>query len=195
MTIERKLLLGERKGLPDDLLVIARSHPRDTWEGHENLTDLARFWLRRHDMFRDLGAMLNGGMERYREGELDAGGLTGWFLPRLNFFIQNLEGHHQIEDQHYFPQFRAAEQRLAKGFDLLDSDHHILHDALVRNAEKARELLEAMGADKDRHRRATDGFATDTANLVTLMMQHLEDEEDLIVPIILKRGEGELGIS
>ena len=44
-----------------------------------------------------------------------------WFPPRLQFFLQQLNAHHQIEDLHYFPVFQAAEARLAHGFDVLES--------------------------------------------------------------------------
>jgi hypothetical protein len=34
----------------------------------------------------------------------------------------------------------------------------------------------------------------DTEGLVAMLLRHLEDEEDLIVPVILDRGEASLGL-
>lgn len=187
--------LDGRKGLPSDLRVLVEKYPRRDWQRHRNLGGMAQFWLRRHDMFRDLGGMLNRGMLKYREGELSANQFTDWFFPRLNFFLQNLHGHHQIEDYHYFPVFREAEARLARGFDILDSDHHILHDALEANADSARSFLSLLDGDHDKLRFAADDYAVNTEYLVSLLTRHLEDEEDLIIPVILDRGEQELGIA
>ena len=192
--MQRTLSLEERTGLPDDLRFLVAQYPRETWQNHANLGGMAQFWLRRHGMFRDLGALLNRGILRFREGELDRAEFTGWFVPRLNFFLGQLSGHHQIEDHHYFPVFRRAERRLARGFDILDRDHHILHDALDSNASAMRELLRLLHDSPQSGQSAADAYADNTYSLVAMMMRHLEDEEDLIVPVILDQGERELGI-
>ena len=48
------LALARRSGWPDDLRVLIARFPREQWEGHANLGEMARFWLSRHDMFREL---------------------------------------------------------------------------------------------------------------------------------------------
>ena len=79
-----------------------------------------------------------------------------FFAPRLRFFLQNLEGHHQIEDLHFFPLFRAAEKRLVKGFDVLESDHEAIHAEIIRTVESANDLLRTIESDDDARRKATD---------------------------------------
>lgn len=183
-----------RPGLPEDLRYLVEKYPRETWAGHANVGGMAGFWLQRHDMFRELGTMLTGGIADYREGRQDAQGFARWFAPRLRFFLQHLEGHHQIEDLHYFPAFARAESRLKRGFEILDSDHHAIHEALERNAEAANVFLRALQESEDRRRFAADAYADENARLVAMLTRHLDDEEDLIIPLILDKGEAGLGV-
>ena len=165
---------------------------------HANLGATARFWLGRHDMFRELGTALTAGLADHREGRVDVFAFRGWFAPRLSFFLQNLEGHHQIEDQHYFPVFQAAERSLAHGFDLLENDHLVIHDDLLSTAETANGFLvaeaQSEGQAGDAVRRAADAYGDASERLLRRLVRHLEDEEDLIIPLILDRGEPAIGI-
>ncbi|MEO5322676.1 hemerythrin domain-containing protein [Mesorhizobium sp. CC13] len=183
-----------RTGLPDDLRWLVERYPREDWLGHDNVHGMASMWLKRHDMFRELGGMLTEGIGDYREARLDAQGFARWFAPRLNFFLGNLDGHHNVEDQHYFPVFADAEKRLKRGFEILDADHHLIHEALARNAEAANAFIRALGEDADRQRFAADSYADENARLIAMLTRHLADEEDLIIPLILDRGERDLGI-
>lgn len=186
--------LETRSGLPDDLRWLVEKYPREDWLGHDNVHGMASMWLKRHDMFRELGGMLTEGIDDYREARLDAQGFARWFAPRLNFFLGNLDGHHNVEDQHYFPVFADAEKRLKRGFEILDADHHLIHEALARNAEAANAFIRALGEDADRQRFAADSYADENARLIAMLTRHLADEEDLIIPLILDRGERDLGI-
>ena len=189
MTDDGSLDLERRAGLPADLLHLLAKYPRESWAGHDNVHGLASMWLQRHDMFRDLGGLLTGAIGDYREGRTDARAFAGFFAPRLQFFLGQLDGHHQVEDMHYFPAFARAESRLKRGFDILDKDHHLIHDALERNAETANAFLRALSANEDRLRFAADGYAAENERLVAMLARHLADEEDLIVPLVLDRGE------
>jgi hypothetical protein len=51
---------------------------------------MAQFWLQRHDMFRELGGMLTQSVAEYREGRLEAQPFAAFFVPRLQFFLQQL---------------------------------------------------------------------------------------------------------
>lgn len=186
--------LETRAGLPDDLRWLVEKYPREDWQVHDNVHGMASMWLQRHDMFRELGGTLTGGIGDYREGRLDAQGFARWFAPRLNYFLGNLDGHHNVEDHHYFPVFANAEKRLKRGFEILDADHHLIHEALERNAETASAFLRALKESEDRQRFAADAYAEENARLVAMLTRHLDDEEDLIIPLILDRGDRELGI-
>jgi hemerythrin-like domain-containing protein len=192
--IDANFTLGQRKALPADLRYLLERYPREQWQGHANLGGMAQFWLQRHDMFRELGATLTQSVAEYREGRLEAQPFASFFVPRLQFFLQQLGGHHQIEDLHYFPVFVQAEAGLKRGFDLLDSDHHVIHEALERNAHGANAFLGKLREGRDAARFAADDYAGDTEGLVAMLLRHLEDEEDLIVPVILDRGEASLGL-
>lgn len=193
MTDDDPLGLERRDGLPADLLYLLAKYPRESWAGHDNIHGLASMWLQRHDMFRELGGVLTTAIAEYREGRNDARAFAGFFAPRLEFFLGQLNGHHQVEDLHYFPAFARAESRLKRGFDILDRDHHHIHDALETNAETANAFLRALGGGEDRQRFAADAYAGQNERLMAMLARHLDDEEDLIVPLILDRGEHGIG--
>jgi iron-sulfur cluster repair protein YtfE (RIC family) len=186
--------LARRSGWPRDLRLLIARYPREQWEGHANLGEMARFWLQRHDMFRELGAMIGTIAGQFRAGTLSAADFPRQLAPRLQFLLSQLNAHHQIEDLHFFPVFRAAEARLARGFDVLEEDHHAIHADMARTTETANALLRALSGDADALRRASEDYAGASGALIKGLLRHLEDEEDLIVPLILDRGEAALGV-
>ena len=44
--------LARRSGWPEDMRVLLDRYPREQWNAHANLGQMARFWLSRHAMFR-----------------------------------------------------------------------------------------------------------------------------------------------
>jgi hemerythrin-like domain-containing protein len=202
VTIERArsaeieaLALAHRNGWPEDLRVMLSRYPREKWESDANLGDMARFWLSRHAMFRELSATIEQVTEQFRAGKLPPLEFARQFVPRLQFILDQLNVHHQIEDFHYFPIFRAADARLSLGFEVLEGDHHHIHGDMARTAETANALLQALRGDADTLRRCSDGYANASAVLLKGLIRHLDDEEDLIVPLILDCGEEELGVA
>lgn len=188
------LALETRDGLPQDLRFLLEKYPREVWLDHRNLGDMASFWLQRHNMFRELGGMLNDANDQFRNNKIEAPQFTAFAVPRLQFFLQQLNAHHQIEDHHYFPVFSAAEARLAPGFELLESDHHVLHENIVKVVETANALLGDMQQNGDL-KGSLPRYSESAHKLIASMLSHLRDEEDLIVPLILDRGERELGVA
>ena len=201
MTIEKPqsadldaLALARRTGWPEDLRVLVARYPREQWETHSNLGEMARFWLSRHTMFRKLSAGIEGITGHFRAGHLSPLQFAHEFTPRLQFMLDQLNVHHQIEDLHYFPIFRQADARLAPGFDALEGDHHHIHGEMARTATAANALLQALQAGGDTLRRCGDAYADASGALLKGLIRHLDDEEDLIVPLILERGEEALGV-
>jgi len=192
--LDLNLLLEQRSGLPADLRFLADKYPREDWQAHDNIHGMANMWLQRHDMFRDIGGILTGAIADYREGRTDAQGFAKFFAPRLNFFLGHLDGHHNVEDAHYFPVFAKVETRLKRGFEILDADHHTIHEGLERNSDAGNAFLRALGETEDRQRFAADAYADENTRLVAMLTRHLADEEDLIIPLILERGDRGLGI-
>jgi hypothetical protein len=188
------LALATRTGLPDDLRLLLARYPREVWSGHANLGEMATFWLSRHAMFRELGATLDEASARYREGGIGAQEFAQFFAPRLQFFLQQLHAHHHIEDDHYFPIFRRADPRLVRGFDMLDGDHDALAAAIEHSVVTANDFLRALAGPPDGLQPAAEAYAQSGGVLLRGLIRHLDDEEDLIVPLILDRGELALGV-
>jgi hemerythrin-like domain-containing protein len=185
--------LDTRSGWPADLRLLIDRYPREVWEGHANLGAMAQFWLARHDMFREIGTALEQANAAFRDGTASAQDLRAWFPSRLQFFLQQLNAHHQVEDLHYFPVFQAAEARLAHGFDVLETDHRVIHEQIDATVEAANVFLRTAIND-DAMRGASERYATQNDALLRLLAQHLADEEDLIIPLILDRSEAALGV-
>jgi len=188
------LALDTRSGLPEDLKHLIARYPRDVWIAHDNLGDMAKFWLSRHAMFRELGTTLDQANAHFRNDKLGAREFAGFFAPRLQFFLQQLHAHHHIEDDHYFPIFRRADERLIRGFDILDRDHDTLGAGIEASVTAANRFLRALEGPPDELARAADDYAATGATLLRGLVRHLDDEEDLIVPLILDRGEQALGV-
>ncbi|RYG89520.1 hemerythrin domain-containing protein [Loktanella sp. IMCC34160] len=187
------LSLDQRQGLPDALQVLLRDYPRDAWEADPAFGGLVRFWLERHQMFRRLMTA----MQSETDALLDRSADPQRFAARLSrygsHFINDLHGHHMIEDQHYFPLLAQKDARIIKGFDLLDADHHALDGILSGFAEAANAALGVWEGDRALLQDRAGDLQSTLAGLQRMISRHLDDEEDLIVPVILKYGESGLG--
>jgi iron-sulfur cluster repair protein YtfE (RIC family) len=188
------LALAERNGWPPELRALIERYPRETWIGHENLGQMAQFWLSRHTMFRELAVSITDGTTAFQGGKIAAAEFPRWLVPRLQFFLEQLHAHHYIEDHHFFPIFRRADERLVRGFNVLESDHGELHHNIDLTVEAANTLLRSI-SDAEKAKGALDVFAQTSGVLMKGLTRHLDDEEDLIVPLILDRGEDELGVA
>jgi len=193
-TAPAALALDARDGWPTDLRLLIDRYPREVWQGHVNLGAMAQFWLSRHDMFREIATALDEATVAFRNGTATAEDFRAWFAPRLQFFLQQLNAHHQVEDLHFFPVFQAAEVRLAHGFDVLESDHHAIHQSIERAVETANTFLRTPVNHRDPLRAAGDAYGDANDALLRQLRQHLNDEEDLIIPLILDRTEAALGV-
>lgn len=177
--------LIRRAGLPQGLVTLLDAFPRAEWGSDPRFGGLAAFWLDRHLAFRDLLARMAGDAEAVAEGRLDPEAWRGRLARMGNHLVQDLLGHHQIEDDAYFPQMQRLEPRLARGFDLLDADHHAL-DGLLRGFVAGANAALTAKAAREGALRFHAGLVPFTHSLT----RHLEDEEDLIIPVILKHGMG-----
>jgi hypothetical protein len=184
--------LDTRLGWPQELQFLLDRYPRPVWPAHANLGATARFWLDIHQHFRILAGGLRDKTAAFREERMAAPEFRAWFGPRLETLITHMHGHHSIEDFQFFPIFAAAEPKLGRGFEVLESDHVAIHDALARTVADANAFLAA--SDVDAMRRAADAYAASHDALLKRLDRHLLDEEDLIIPLILDRGEEALGM-
>lgn len=179
--------LAGRTGLPVELADLAQPMPR-ACSTDAQLSDLARLWLQMHDGFRRETEVMLAGVADLRGGGLDTRGFHDRVLPVLAGFLQHLDGHHRIESGHYFPQFRRVDDRLMAAIDMLDKDHDAIHAHLEALAATGNALHQAVrgGAPdaSDRALRLADALEAARAPL----LRHLEDEEDIVIPVMRKAG-------
>jgi Hemerythrin HHE cation binding domain len=175
---------GGRAAWREELETLVRRYPRETWAGHANLGELARFWLQRHELFRQLDEVIRSGVETALEEGIDAAVFKPWLSRRLGWSLWQLK-HHQVEDHHYFPLFRRAEPRLAPGFELLEGDHHTLHTAIGGLVERATAVLASETPGFDTFRSDLAHFRDGQIDLGRALIRHLQDEEDLVIPLLL----------
>jgi iron-sulfur cluster repair protein YtfE (RIC family) len=177
------LALDLRDGLPPELLRLLERWPREMWDETARMVDLAAFWLQRHAMFRRLSAQSAQAVEALRLGEAEPEAFRPRFARTAQRLLIDLDGHHRVEDGHYFPAFRRAAPELGHGFAVLDADHDAIHAAIDAFAADANALLQA--AD---WRGPADAMADRLARFDAALSRHLDDEEDLVIPLILDRA-------
>jgi iron-sulfur cluster repair protein YtfE (RIC family) len=188
--VEPDLDLARRTGLPEALRALVAAYPREAWEAHPHFAGLVRFWLERHLMFRRLDAALAAETQAAISGDVDPRAFAATLARLGSAFTGELVAHHHVEDMHYFPLLERREGRLARGFAMLDRDHHALDAHLAAYAEAANAVLRKTGAPDLPDR--IGAFEEQARRLGSLLDRHLIDEEDLVVPVILKHGPGGL---
>ncbi len=185
------LALEVRKGLPDALRVLLADWPREAWEADPHFSELIRFWLDRHLMFRRLHGLLDVESRAFLDGDREARAFAGRLNQLGGMLLNELHGHHMVEDQHYFPKLRRLDGRLETGFDILDRDHHAIDPMLHALAGDANAVLGAL----DRPAAARDAAGRLVAALERFggfLDRHLVDEEELVVPVLLAHPEAGL---
>jgi iron-sulfur cluster repair protein YtfE (RIC family) len=183
------LKLETRLGLPDAMRVLLAEYPREAWAADPHFAGLVAFWLQMHQGFRDAIAAMTGDAEAVLDGTLERAA----FAPRLSRvggqFVEHLHGHHHIEDDHYFPLLVARERRLEQGFQILDADHQALDGHIVDFVGGANGVLRAVATNAGAFRDEAGAFHAQLVTFSGFLERHLADEEELIVPVILKYGE------
>ena len=173
------LALDTRAGLPDALRVLAEAFPRDGWEGHENFGELVRFWMDRHLMFRRITQALHEDALAAQAGTLDPRSHANRLSRYGGLLVNELHGHHQIEDHHYFPQLIGLAPEVDRAFDLLETDHEAIDPMLHDLAGEMNAVLQGGSVAQ---------FDAALLQFEALLNRHLTDEEDIVVPVILKSG-------
>lgn len=177
--------LTQRTGLPEAFRYLEAACPRAQWPTLP-IAPMAQHWLDVHRWFRAQTADLVRLGALWREGQTDAAQYRAASAPRLRQLLTNLHHHHTLETQHAFPQMAAAEPRMAAGFDLLDRDHDLIDARLAELADSANALLRALSPTPVLAETLADRLEATT----TLIGRHLDDEEEIVVPVLTLRGEG-----
>ncbi len=180
--------IDRRSGWPEELTLLLGRHPRATWA--ESGSSVASFWLDRHAEFRRHAGAMQATARDYRNDRKSLEQYVLWTAPRLQGFLGALHGHHQIEDFHYFPVFRELHRQLAPGFDVLAKDHEQLHQNIVETAETFNTLfglLRSADPSPAALARSAEQYHARADLMFGRLTRHLDDEEDLIIPIMLEQ--------
>ena len=82
--------------------------------------------------------------------------------------------------------------RITRGFDILDKDHHDIDGFLAAFVDRANEIIRTV-SDRDVLQTVAGAFQAELTDLERLLNRHLIDEEELIVPVILRYGADDVG--
>lgn len=179
--------LDGRTGLPEAHRWLLETYPRLRWRDAE-LGEVARFWLQMHAGFRQKQADMARQIEAWRGGG-DLVSLHRGLIPTLQAYLQHLDGHHRVETGHYFPVMRRVEPRITPGIDLLDADHDSIHgqlEALFKAGLAFHQALASGAPDSADHAaRLADTLETTSRQAD----RHLEDEEDIVIPLITRHAD------
>ena len=176
-------------GWPAEIQRFLERHPRSTWPASKSAA--ATFWLEVHDHLRRDAAGLTAASTDYRGSPSQ---LAAVAAPRLRGLVAAMHGHHQIEDFHYFPALRRAEPTLAAGFDRLEREHVRLNRSIDAALTALRELHAAVEVTAAPSSPATAQLAVQryvdaAAALRRELEGHLNDEENLVVPLLAEHGD------
>ncbi len=180
--------LASRSGLPAEFLYLREAFPRERWN-EAGLNPIARHWLGMHAGFRTQQTGMAELVGGWRGGTLETRAVHAALIPALQQFLQHLDAHHRIESGHYFPAMQRIEPRIEAVVALLDRDHDDIHahiEALVASGRAFHQAVLTSPADGDDrlHRLAE---ALDRAR--PELARHLDDEEDIVVPLIALHGD------
>ncbi|RYG09703.1 MAG: hypothetical protein EON96_17895 [Caulobacteraceae bacterium] len=125
----------------------------------------------------------------WRAGQLDLPDLHHRLIPTLQSFLGHLDGHHNVESHHYFPVMRQVEPRIGAGIDLLDRDHHAIHEQLETLFQQGLALHQAVAGKAPDASDAASRLSDVLERAAPLLSRHLEDEEDIVIPLIVRHAE------
>ena len=188
MSAESPDHLFTRAGLPHDFRWLERDLPRDAWSEAGRIHAMAAHWLEIHAWFRGMLEGLTGLAAQWREGRFSAPQFQSLVMPRLQQFLQNLDGHHQRESRVYFPAFAKQEPRITEGIALLDRDHEAVHTLLEAMVEAANGFNRVV-ADKADTAASGEALCTAIDSAAGPLARHLHDEEDIVIPLLTLHGD------
>jgi iron-sulfur cluster repair protein YtfE (RIC family) len=177
--------LAARNGLPPAFRYLLDDFPRDRWGAA--LDETAAFWLQMHGGFREHQTHMTSLVGQWRAN----GDLTGFhrqLIPALQAFLQHLDGHHRVETGHYFPMMRRIEPGIGAGIDLLDRDHDAMHRTLEALFQGGLAFHQAVAGHAPDAADKAAGLSDLIESGARPLLRHLEDEEDIVIPLIQLRG-------
>jgi hypothetical protein len=176
--------LARRPGLTEELRKLLFDTPKEEWAAHQNYWRGAEMWQGIHRSLLHESGLFVSGLEKLTDmpkGDMQSGLLLNDLRQLGGHLIGHAHVHHHVEDDHYFPRFKEVFPQLGRPIDLLDCDHRVLEETLdaVENHVRA---LHAEKAGRDQVTAALE----DARKLDRILNRHLADEEDIVIPALLK---------
>jgi len=157
---------------------------REDWSQHPAYSGKAAFFIHYHGnmleavdyIVLELSALLhNPGANSFSMEEVRP------ILRAGKYLIDKAHQHHYMEDTVYFPQFRELLPNFNAAMDLLDSDHKALDEALHSLNSSINRLFVLSALTEPQ----LVQFYEQAHMLQRILHRHLEDEEQIIIPIFL----------
>ncbi|MEM7439895.1 MAG: hemerythrin domain-containing protein [Pseudomonadota bacterium] len=171
--------------MPEDMGFLLGQYPRDSWDAHPGFKDKTRQWMGAHQGFRKLAERVRLDAEMLLNKDMAADD----FAARLSFLggrlVGNLHGHHGWEDHVYFPELSSADPRFDAGLEVLEKDHADLDLVLDDFTRQANRVIKLAALDEAQSLEEAGAVHRQTEVIEAFLKRHLNDEEDLAVPIIL----------
>ena len=173
------------ENMPGEMQVLLDKYPRDSWDSHPGFKEKTRHWLGAHQMFRRLAELVRTDAEHFLDRTVSPDAYAARLSYYGNALVGNLHGHHGWEDRSYFPELSAADPRFDAGLEVLEKDHADLDLVLDQYTRKANRAIKLIHLD-EAQARSEVGALRDTSEVIeAFLKRHLNDEEELAVPIIL----------
>ncbi len=173
------------ENMSGEMQILLDKYPRDSWDSHPGFKEKTLHWLGAHQMFRRLAELVRTDAEHFLDRTVSPDAYAARLSYYGNALVGNLHGHHGWEDRSYFPELSAADPRFDAGLEVLETDHadlDLVLDQYTRTANRAIKLIHLDEAQA----RSEVGALRDTSEVIeAFLKRHLNDEEELAVPIIL----------
>lgn len=194
MKSQTEILPKVTSRMPSDCISLLEKFPKSCWVNHLNLGPITNFWLRKHDKFRHLNYEICDSLRKTLSDHPNERMLLGPTRAQITDLINELALHHHVEDNHYFPKYLAALPELNMGFSLLENDHEELHKNLGLVTTTAHKLFSTLKSPPSIYNHNLAALFESMQVLQVHLNQHLHDEEELIVPLVLQYGEERFGV-
>ena len=175
--------LLRRNSIPSELKTLLLDYPRAVWERHPNFTDFSDFWLQRHAMFRELGTRLIQLSQSMLDKDIDGREYQQQLFKFSEFMLYELHTHHIMEDTYFFPEIGRNDTKVQTAIELLESDH-VQIGKLVKDYTIS---LKLCSTPRETSAKA-DSLLSLQSGFNEALRQHLNDEEEIIVPAALHFG-------
>jgi len=173
----------QREELPHSIKKSLISIERSNWFFHPKYHGKAEFFIQYHEGLMNTSIQILSTLKAL----LDNPGEDSRIYYELNkvkvlcyALFANAHRHHMIEDHSYFPMFRKIELKMGAGIDLLENDHKRLSLALDVLKSSLQQGLHTAGYS------AIGKLYQSAVEVDNILVRHLSDEEEIIIPIFLK---------